>query len=73
MTRATREVSWNGMLIDWEGVGPERRFELRVPDVLQAGNFYRDVFDGSLALASLNRTCRDHCPDFFRSAHHHGF
>jgi uncharacterized glyoxalase superfamily protein PhnB len=44
MTRATREVSWNGMLIDWEGVGPERRFELRVPNVLQAGNFYRDVF-----------------------------
>jgi hypothetical protein len=30
MTRATREVSWNGMLIDWEGAGPERRFEVRV-------------------------------------------
>jgi uncharacterized glyoxalase superfamily protein PhnB len=44
MTRATREVSWNGMLIDWEGVGPERRFEVRVPNVLQAGKFYRDVF-----------------------------
>ena len=43
-TRATREVSWNGMLIDWEGVGPERRFEVRVPNVLQAGKFYRDVF-----------------------------
>ena len=44
MTRATPEVSWNGMLLDWEGVGPERRFEVRVPNVLQAGKFYRDVF-----------------------------
>ncbi len=44
MTRATREASWNGMLIDWERAGPERRFEVRVPNVLQAGNFYRDVF-----------------------------
>jgi len=32
------------MLIDWERAGPERRFELRVPNVLQAGKFYRDVF-----------------------------
>ncbi len=32
------------MLIDWERAGPERRFEVRVPNVLQAGNFYRDVF-----------------------------
>src|SRR5258708_37537892 len=40
----TREVRWNGMVVDWEGVGPERRFEVRVPNVLQAGKFYRDVF-----------------------------
>ena len=32
------------MLIDWERAGPERRFEVRVPDVSQAGKFYRDVF-----------------------------
>jgi uncharacterized glyoxalase superfamily protein PhnB len=32
------------MLIDWEGAGPERRFEVRVPNVSQAGTFYRDVF-----------------------------
>jgi uncharacterized glyoxalase superfamily protein PhnB len=32
------------MLIDWEGAGPERRFEVRVPNVLEAGKFYRDVF-----------------------------
>ena len=25
---------------------------------------FRHVIDGSLALAPLNRTCRDHCPDF---------
>ena len=25
---------------------------------------FRHFIDGSLALASLNRTCRDHCPDF---------
>src|ERR1700730_5228333 len=24
---------------------------------------FRHFIDGSLALASLNRTCRDHCPD----------
>jgi uncharacterized glyoxalase superfamily protein PhnB len=35
---------WNGMLIDWEGAGPERRFEVRVPNVLEAGKFYQDVF-----------------------------
>jgi uncharacterized glyoxalase superfamily protein PhnB len=38
------QASWNGMLIDWERAGPERRFEVRVPNVLQAGKFYRDVF-----------------------------
>lgn len=32
------------MLIDWEGAGAERRFEVRVPNVSQAGTFYRDVF-----------------------------
>jgi uncharacterized glyoxalase superfamily protein PhnB len=32
------------MLIDWERAGPERRYELRVPNVRQAGKFYRDVF-----------------------------
>jgi uncharacterized glyoxalase superfamily protein PhnB len=32
------------MLIDWERAGPERRFEVRVPNVSQAGAFYRDVF-----------------------------
>ena len=32
------------VLIDWERAGPERRFEVRVPNVLQAGKFYRDVF-----------------------------
>lgn len=32
------------MLVDWEGAGPERRFEVRVPNVSQAGTFYRDVF-----------------------------
>ena len=42
--RATPEASWAGMLIDWEGVGLERRFEIRVPNVLEAGKFYRDVF-----------------------------
>lgn len=38
------EAGGNGMLIDWEGAGPERRFEVRVPNVSQAGTFYRDVF-----------------------------
>jgi hypothetical protein len=38
------QASWNGMLIDWERAGPERRFEVRVLNVLQAGKFYRDVF-----------------------------
>jgi hypothetical protein len=38
------EASWTGMLIDWEGAGSERRFEIRVPNVLEAGKFYRDVF-----------------------------
>ena len=42
--RATPKASWNGMLIDWEGAGLERRFEVRVPNVLEAGKFYRDVF-----------------------------
>jgi uncharacterized glyoxalase superfamily protein PhnB len=32
------------MFIDWERTGPERRFEVRVPNVSQAGQFYRDVF-----------------------------
>jgi hypothetical protein len=32
------------MLIDWERAGPEQRFEVRVPNVSQAGQFYRDVF-----------------------------
>ena len=27
--RATPKASWNGMLIDWEGVGLERGFEVR--------------------------------------------
>jgi len=38
------QASLNGMLIDWERAGPERRFEVRVPNVLQAGKFYRGVF-----------------------------
>ena len=38
------QASLNGMLIDWERAGPERRFEVRVLNVLQAGKFYRDVF-----------------------------
>jgi uncharacterized glyoxalase superfamily protein PhnB len=42
--QATAEASWTGMLIDWEGAGSERRFEIRVPNVLEAGKFYRDVF-----------------------------
>jgi uncharacterized glyoxalase superfamily protein PhnB len=42
--QATSEASWTGMLIDWEGAGSERRFEIRVPNVLEAGKFYRDVF-----------------------------
>ena len=41
---AACKESWNGMLIDWERAGPERRFEVRVPNVSQAGTFYRDVF-----------------------------
>ena len=31
------------MLIDWELAGPDRRFEIRVPDVRQASSFYKDV------------------------------
>jgi uncharacterized glyoxalase superfamily protein PhnB len=42
--QATPEASWTGMLIDWEGAGSERRFEIRVPNVLEASKFYRDVF-----------------------------
>jgi uncharacterized glyoxalase superfamily protein PhnB len=42
--RAIPQASWAGMLIDWEEAGPERRFEVRVPNVLEAGKFYRDVF-----------------------------
>jgi hypothetical protein len=37
------QASWNGMLIDWKRAGPERRFEVRVLNVLQAGKFYRNV------------------------------
>ena len=31
------------MLIDWELAGPDRRFEIRVPDVQEASSFYKDV------------------------------
>jgi uncharacterized glyoxalase superfamily protein PhnB len=31
------------LLIDWELAGPDRRFEIRVPDVRQASSFYKDV------------------------------
>jgi uncharacterized glyoxalase superfamily protein PhnB len=31
------------LLIDWELAGPDRRFEIRVPDVREASSFYRDV------------------------------
>ena len=31
------------LLIDWELTGPDRRFEIRVPDVREASSFYRDV------------------------------
>src|SRR4029077_10392985 len=43
MSYAACKESWNGMLIDWERAEPERRFEVRVPNVSQAGTFYRDV------------------------------
>ena len=31
------------MLIDWELTGPDRRFAIQVPDVVQAGLFYSKV------------------------------
>ena len=31
------------MLIDWVLTGPDRKFEIRVPDVREASSFYRDV------------------------------
>ena len=31
------------VLIDWELAGPDRRFEIRVPDVQKARSFYKDV------------------------------
>jgi predicted enzyme related to lactoylglutathione lyase len=31
------------LLIDWEQAGPDRRFEIRVPDVQKASSFYRNV------------------------------
>ena len=32
------------MLIDWERAGPGRSFEIRVPDVIAAQSFYKNVF-----------------------------
>ncbi len=31
------------MLIDWERAGPDRSFEIRVPDVIEAKSFYGNV------------------------------
>lgn len=33
------------MLIDWEHAGPGRAFEIQVPDVIEAGSFYRKFLD----------------------------
>jgi len=40
------------MLIDCELVGPERRFELSVPDVERAWPFYRDILGAQEAFRS---------------------
>ena len=40
------------MLIDCELMGPERRFELHVPDVEKAWPFYRDILGGQEAFRS---------------------